>query len=248
MELRLPIARTTKDVDLTLLSKLVHSKSQSEQIEFMREILVKASRLDMYDYFEFEISGPIKDVDATYGGARFRAKSSVAGKEFATFHVDIAIGDPLIKPIEISKPEQLLEFAGISTSEYPLISKEQHFAEKVHIYTRPDLRENSRVKDLVDMILLIKNGMDPKKLRKATEKTFERRNTHKFSEKLLPPPTSWEKPFAEMASKCKISQNMSEGFSYVESYVKTHLSSRHSDGIQSESTFSGKVRRQRLEQ
>ena len=73
MELRLPIARTTKDVDLTLLSKLVHSKSQSEQIEFMREILVKASRLDMYDYFEFEISGPIKDVDATYGGARFRA-------------------------------------------------------------------------------------------------------------------------------------------------------------------------------
>jgi hypothetical protein len=40
----------------------------------------------------------------------------------------------------------------------PIISQEQQFAEKVHAYTLPRKTPNSRVKDLVDILLLIENG------------------------------------------------------------------------------------------
>ena len=60
------------------------------------------------------------------------------------------------------------------------ISKEQQFAEKLHAYTlpRPDA-PNSRVKDLVDMILLIQmSTMDKAVLERAIQTTFELRGTH----------------------------------------------------------------------
>ncbi len=226
MELRLPIARTTKDVDLTLLDKVLYSQEPAVQTQYMREILIRASRMDLNDYFEFEISGPVKTIDAAFGGARFTIRASMGGREFATFHVDMAIGDPLIKPIEHSRPEQLLNFAGVTTLEYPLISKEQHFAEKLHIYTRPDIKDNSRAKDLVDMILLIKNSLNHKKVNSAIEKTFAARGTHKLPAQLETPPESWKQPFAELARRCQITTDVREGFQFLNAFFNDHLASK----------------------
>ena len=39
-----------------------------------------------------------------------------------------------------------------------MIGREQQFAEKLHAYTLPRNSANSRVKDLVDMALLIGSG------------------------------------------------------------------------------------------
>jgi len=39
-----------------------------------------------------------------------------------------------------------------------LIAREQQFAEKIHAYTLPRSATNSRVKDLVDMALLISDS------------------------------------------------------------------------------------------
>jgi len=51
-----------------------------------------------------------------------------------------------------------LTFAGLATPEFAVYPLEDHFAEKLHAYTTP--REHpSRVKDLVDMLLLIEFGL-----------------------------------------------------------------------------------------
>lgn len=223
LELRLPIARTTKDVDLSLVDQNLYALNQNQQEEQMRELLIRAMRQDLNDFFEFELVKTVKSIDVLYGGERFTIQASLGGREFSTFHVDIAIGDPLIEPIETTKPDPLLSFAGIEPSDFSVISREQHFAEKLHIYTRLDLKDNSRVKDLVDMYLLIKSGMERKRLRKSVFKTFERRKTHDMPEILLPPPNSWAKPYAELANRCKIEEDMYIAFSYVNSYVKDQL-------------------------
>jgi len=223
LELRLPIARTTKDVDLSLIDKNLLSLNKHQQEEYMRELLVKAMRQKTDDFFEFEFLKTVKTIPVLFGGARFTIQANLAGKEFSTFHVDLAIGDPVIEPIETTKPEPLLAFAGIDSTEFLVISREQHFAEKLHAYTKPKLVENSRVKDLVDMYLLIKSGMERKRLRKSVITTFERRKTHELPDTLLPPPSAWRGPYAAMASTCRIVEDIDFAFAYVNSFVRENL-------------------------
>ena len=60
-----------------------------------------------------------------------------------------------------------------------MIAREQQFAEKIHAYTLPRNAANSRVKDLVDLALLIGSGeLDKRRILEALRLTFERRGTH----------------------------------------------------------------------
>ncbi len=51
-----------------------------------------------------------------------------------------------------------LAFAGIASAQIRMLPAEVQFAEKIHAYTVPRSTPNSRVRDLVDMILLIQEG------------------------------------------------------------------------------------------
>ena len=79
---------------------------------------------------------------------------------------------------------------------YPL---EDHFAEKLHAYTTP--RENpSRVKDLVDMLLLIELDLGATDLlRRSIEATFDRYGRHALPQVLPTPPTGWREAFGQLA-------------------------------------------------
>ena len=96
--------------------------------------------------------------------------------------------------------EDVLAFAGIEPPTlrlYPVVS---HIAEKLHAYTMPRPRPNSRVKDLPDLALLGCTGpLDAEVLRKALERTFHFRDTHRLPESLARPPAFWEQPYAAMA-------------------------------------------------
>jgi nucleotidyltransferase AbiEii toxin of type IV toxin-antitoxin system len=61
-----------------------------------------------------------------------------------------------------------------------MIPREQQFAEKLHAYTLPrQSAVNSRVRDLVDMVLLIQSDtMVEDKVAEAVSINFERRKTH----------------------------------------------------------------------
>ncbi len=134
------------------------------------------------------------------------------------FHLDVG-GDFLIDDIEKVSGTNWLEFCGISPPTILMISIEQQFAEKLHAYTLPRERINTRTKDLIDLILLLKsNNREPDGFLSTLKRVFRARNTHLLPEVLPNPPGSWKEPFAEMADKCGISQNMHDGFAKVSKF------------------------------
>src|SRR5690606_19894886 len=104
-----------------------------------------------------------------------------------------------------------LGFAGIAKVKLPAISREEQFAEKLHAYTLPRTgRPNTRVKDLVDMVLLLDSGiLDRTRLAESITATFRRRATHPVPSSLPEPLAGWSKPFGELAAECGIDASMS---------------------------------------
>jgi hypothetical protein len=77
---------------------------------------------------------------------------------FARFHLDAGIGDVVLPRRETIVCREWLGFAGIQPSRVRMIAREQQFAEKLHAHTLPRDSANTRVKDPLDMTLLIAPG------------------------------------------------------------------------------------------
>ena len=213
LELRLKNARTTKDIDISFkgdLGGLWTDKGTSAPAALQGFLQQLASK-DQGDHFEFIIGKAVLDLEnAPYGGYRFPVEVRMAGRVFIKFEIDVAAGDAWIEPHDKLFLHNWLDFAGIATPEIPAISVEQQFAEKLHSYTMPRKTQNSRVKDLVDLVLMIeKSKMNDERLRQAVTRTFERRKTHEVSSRLPEPPESWKIPFKKMAEECEITGDIS---------------------------------------
>ena len=169
LELRLDKARTTKDIDLHMMG------SPDEVFSGLQE----AGRLDLGDFMTFEIR-PDKEHpeivgdDIQYVGYRYRSECKLAGKLYGqSFGVDVAFGDPIYGDPEIVTADSILAFADISPPTLQLYPLETHIAEKLHAYTMPRSRINTRVKDLPDIALLATaRPIDSAKLQAALEQTF----------------------------------------------------------------------------
>jgi Nucleotidyl transferase AbiEii toxin, Type IV TA system len=196
LELRLERARTTKDVDLRVTGspdKLLTSLQQ-------------AGQQDLGDFMTFEVNPdaehPIIENDGMqYEGQRFRAECRLAGKLYGQrFGVDVAFGDPVFGEPDIVTADDVLDFAGIAPPTLRLYPIETHIAEKLHAYTMPRTRANTRVKDLPDIALLAGiQLLQADRLRQALEQTFKHRTTHPLPQVLPDPPTSWSTPYQAMA-------------------------------------------------
>ena len=196
LELRLERARTTKDVDLRMVG------SPDDILAKLQE----AARRDLADFMTFEV-GPdeqhpeIQNEGMQYDGLRFRAECKLAGKIYGQpFGVDVAFGDPILGEPEVVVAEDVLAFAGIAPPPLRLYPIETHIAEKLHAYTMPRRRPNSRVKDLPDIALLATaHAVDARRLRAALEQTFTFRKTHPLPAVLPDPLSAWATPYAAMA-------------------------------------------------
>ena len=104
-----------------------------------------------------------------------------------------------------------------------MISAEQQFAEKLHAYTLPrGERVNTRTKDLIDMVLLIRGGkLDKSKTAAAVRATFMKRVTHDVPKELDPPPAEWKPVFDALAKECNLKLELPEGFELVREFTKT---------------------------
>jgi hypothetical protein len=150
LELRPDRARTTKDIDLRL-------KGSPDGVLAR---LQAAARLNLGDFFTFEI-GPddeqpeIQGEGMIYDGLRFRATCRMGGKPYGQpFGVDVGFGDPILGAPDAVIAEDTLGFADIAPPTLQLYPIETHIAEKLHAYTLPRARPNSRLKDLPDLALL----------------------------------------------------------------------------------------------
>ena len=188
VELQLARARTTKDLDLRL-----ESKSEDVLAE-----LQEAGRLDLGDFLRFEVrsdprSPEIQAEGMLYQGRRFRAHATLAGKIYAApFGIDVVFAGPLAGELSEIESSSFLAFAGVLPTALRVYPLEAHIAEKLHAYTMPRNRPNSRVKDLPDIALLATvRALDAAVLRTAIDKTFTARRTHAVPRALARPPIDW---------------------------------------------------------
>jgi hypothetical protein len=222
LEIRFAHARATKDIDLTLPIQL-NAFSDSEQLMIM---LQKASHIELSDYFTFTFRPTMQELDgAPEGGFRFPVEAIMDGRPFVKFHIDIGIGDILVEPVEKIIGEDWLEFADISPATIYAISKEQQFAEKLHAYTLPRTdRFNTRVKDLVDMLLLIREGSIGEDIvRENLSKVFQRRDTHSLPATLPPPPDGWNVKFDLLAKECEMNESLDQAMEIVNDFYQKVL-------------------------
>jgi hypothetical protein len=229
MELRIKAARTTKDIDLTMRSTSVSgAKKGSKKNLAVLEKLQEAVAVSSGDFFIYTIGEPIADLDAApYGGARFPVESRLDGRVFVGFHLDVGVGDAVMEPLEVIEGRDWLRFAGIASPSMYMISREQQFAEKLHAYTLPRQGPaNSRVRDLVDMVLLIQSGTLAKaKVAEAIGVTFDRRGTHAVPKVLPQPPIGWQKPYDALAKECGLSGGIESAFAILDTYLSESATS-----------------------
>jgi hypothetical protein len=198
-------ARGTRDIDLAIPLPAQIAAADGGQLEAIRERLQEEVERDLEDWFEFRIGPAMSDLDAApYGGGRFPVEALLDYRTFARFHLDVGLGDAVISPPDWLQGRDLLTFAAIPPARIAVLPSEQQFAEKIHAYSLPrGERINNRVKDLVDLVLLIEMGLpDGELVLRALEATFARRHTHALPRVLLPPPEEWRDSYAALAAEC----------------------------------------------
>ncbi|MDD5468347.1 MAG: nucleotidyl transferase AbiEii/AbiGii toxin family protein [Anaerolineales bacterium] len=189
-------ARTTKDIDVLTLA----------EAQDVFDVLRQAGKVDLEDWFSFEVEKSEDQAFEEFGGARFHIRSLLDGRTFEDFHIDVGIGDPVIDPIDQVEGPSLLEFAGIQPAIIPCYPVTQQIAEKVHAYTRPHTSgESSRVKDFVDILLLAElEKIYSKRLDRAIRATFESRKTHSPPREVPDPPAEWSIPYQKLAAEVSL--------------------------------------------
>ena len=201
LELRLERARATKDIDLRQIG------SPDSVLADLRQ----AGRLDLKDFMTFEVTPDIEHPQLQndgmrYEGFRFRTECRLAGKLYGQrFGVDVAFGDPILGEPEIVSADDTLAFAGVAPPVLRLYPIETHLAEKLHAYTLPRPRPNTRVKDLPDIALLgTMQPLDAERLRLALAQTFEFRGTHAVPSSVPDPPIRWSTPYGQLAREYEL--------------------------------------------
>jgi Nucleotidyl transferase AbiEii toxin, Type IV TA system len=201
MEFRLRSrARTTKDMDLAACPDGGPWLNGAA----VRELLIDAVTVDADgDGFRFQVSPPTElSVDvAGRAGWRFSVEAQLAGRRFATVRVDV-----VARGEEISRTERLplpntLAFAGTPQRDIEAVDRHQHFAEKLHAFTRDyGDRPNTRVKDLVDLVLLIEGGVEADAtVADAVRHVFAVRATHAVPDVIPDPPPVWSETYPQLA-------------------------------------------------
>lgn len=181
-------ARVTKDLDLGLRDDEVTSES-------LHERLIDILALDPAgDRFILTVGVPVTMSEGAQRVTwRARVEATLADTTFGSIQLDIAP-----RPYELTDTDHVelpstLDFAGIPASVIEIIDIHRHAAEKLHAMTRDfGDRENSRLRDLVDLVLMLEHEMlTPALLADRTTDVWAEREQRKPPLDLPPMPDSW---------------------------------------------------------
>ena len=199
LEVRLnDAARATKDIDVGLRDVVTGSTD-------LHERLIDALACDPFDdRFFFEVSEPtaLREDNAGYLTWRASIAAALAGKPFGAIKLDISPRAHELHTTDWLPLPNTLDFAGITTTEVEIIATPRHAAEKFHAMTRDfGDRDNSRVRDLLDLVLLIENNMlSPDTVADAARTVWAERNGTNPPQLLPALPTSWPRRYAQLAN------------------------------------------------
>lgn len=225
LELRLhDRARATKDVDLEW-------RTDGEEL---LDALIDAAEHDAGDYFAFQVERTGPPPERLGGSHRFRVSAALAGRPFEQhFLLDIAPREDTDRESARLTTPNLLAFAGIEPVTIAAIPLERHLAEKLHAYTRTfdEGRENTRVKDLVDLALIAElEQLDAAALRDAIDRAFLGRAMQTLPDRLPPPHAAWTVPYRELAQATSIPADLAAGHAVAAALLDPILTDQVTDG------------------
>lgn len=193
-------ARATKDLDLALV----------EVADDLVDRLADALDDDVDgDGFVFRVAGArahLADGEALGGpGAHVSVTALLAGRDFARVRVDV-----VARPAEVEGGLERVVLPPVVTEPgWPAVSVlavdvAQHLAEKLHalseMHAHP--RPSTRVKDLVDIVLVADAGLvDLARLAQRLQTVFRVRNRGAPPPDLPDPPAAWRVDYAAMAAQ-----------------------------------------------
>lgn len=198
-------ARSTKDVDI----------EWRDREEGLVDALLDAASHDPGDFFVFGVERAGVPPDRLGGSHRFRVSVSLAGRPVESFLLDVGFRSDDGLTTQKLRTDGFLEFAGIGAVEVDAVSLELQAAEKLHAYTRiyEGGRPSTRVKDLVDLVLLAERAHpDAARLRSEIETIFALRATHELPRAFPAPPDEWAVPFRRLAEEVDLSPNLAAGY------------------------------------
>jgi predicted nucleotidyltransferase component of viral defense system len=210
LELRLGLrARTTKDIDL----------GRADDEEAAAEHLDAATGVDLGDFFDFEVRRtPALDAATGFHAVRYTVRANLDGRRFEQFPVDVAFSEATPIQAEPLFGANSLEFADVAALRVPVVPLEQHVAEKLHAYTGAfgrDQRESTRVKDLVDLVLIGELAeIEAQHLHHALATTFKQRARQPLPN-AVPLPPSWGRPYAVLAREVGVAVDIEAGHAAV---------------------------------
>jgi hypothetical protein len=226
LELRLEErARSTLDLDISVpdpdrLQLLGEARDDAPYTHVVHEGLQQAAERDLNDGFVFLIGQPREErAGAPQGGVRCSVEARLAGRTFARFHLDVGLGDVVLGQPDWVEGDKLLDWASIPSARVALYPVAQQFAEKIHAYTFPwQDRDNTRVKDLVDLVLLANSGLlEPDPVRRALRATFDTRHTHPLPASLPEPPLAWAEPYVALAQELGLQlRTLRDAYTYLD--------------------------------
>lgn len=225
LDLRLSArARSTKDVDI---------EWRTEDDELL-DILLDAATHDPGDYFVLTIEGTDAPEDRLGGSHRFKVSTSLAGRPFESFVLDVGHRETQEIRSETLRTDDLLAFAGIEPVEVEAIALEAQVAEKLHALTRiyEGGRTSTRTKDLVDVVLISTlSSLDAEALRREIHEIFATRDTHPVPYAVPPPPPEWDQPFLRLANEVDMPNKLTGGHTTAAAFLDPILSGEVTAGI-----------------
>ncbi len=195
-------ARLTKDIDLGLRGDVADA-------EELRERLVEALEVDVDgDKFTL-IAGPVKQLMEDDGGRltwRVKVAAELAGRPFGGVQVDISPRGHELGATDLVPLPNSLDFAGIDAPLVEIVDVNRHAAEKFHGMLRDfGDRENTRVRDLVDLVILSEHQLlEPFALAAAVRLVWDERDSASPPASLSPFPTSWPDRYERLAAEHKL--------------------------------------------
>ncbi|TDB92126.1 nucleotidyl transferase AbiEii/AbiGii toxin family protein [Micromonospora fluostatini] len=204
VELRRPgLARSTRDLDLVLRPGLVVDPADGVALH---EALADSLLTDPDgDGFRYSVELPARLRDDAYGRPawRFPVECRLAGQLFAKLKLDVVARAEEIGGVERRELPDELSFAQIPTRSVWVADLRQQYAEKLHALTRLyETGESTRVRDLVDLVLLVEDGVPADALLvRRVRHVFTIRQTHLVPDDLPAPPPAWAERYALLAGE-----------------------------------------------
>jgi predicted nucleotidyltransferase component of viral defense system len=193
LELRLPErSRATKDIDL----------DWQAPADELFDAVIDVARHDAGDFFAFTVERAGTPPERLGQSHRFRVVASLAERPFDSFQLDVGLRRRSVLEVEWLETPNVLAFADVEPPTVAAVALEVQVAEKLHAYTRiyDGDRSSTRVKDLVDLVLVADLlPLDADRLREAVKSTFRMRDTHPIPKLLPTPPDDWWPAFRELA-------------------------------------------------